>query len=135
MVARFKRGSTPRSDANQGNTMELQEIFTKVRDHLLAQKVRSYDPDRLSNVCLYRGPGGLKCALGCLIPDDKEVPVLFNSLGIDKVLAQDPDFLGFKVSDEAYSLLAYLQNVHDRSDPNGWECRLKAVAEIFDLKW
>lgn len=40
----------------------------KVEQHLIQQKARSVDVD--NSVCMYRGPNGLMCAAGCLIPDE-----------------------------------------------------------------
>jgi hypothetical protein len=42
-----------------------QEIFDFVVNHLRAQRV----PSANSTGCMYRGPNGTKCAVGCLIPD------------------------------------------------------------------
>ena len=47
--------------------MEPQQIFNKVATHLLKQNKRSIDKG--TDVCLYRGPNGTKCAVGVLIPD------------------------------------------------------------------
>ena len=44
-----------------------QEVFDHVVAHLRKQKVRSVSAD---GSCKYRGPNGLMCAFGCLIPDD-----------------------------------------------------------------
>lgn len=46
--------------------MELQEAFDTVVTHLYTQKKRAFT----SSSCLYRTPEGLKCAAGCLIPDE-----------------------------------------------------------------
>lgn len=42
------------------------DVVEYIMRHLLAQKIRSFD--HTDNVCLYHGPGGLTCAVGCLIP-------------------------------------------------------------------
>jgi len=51
--------------------MSKQEIFDKVAKHLLTQgrKATHTQPDA-NSVCMYRTPDGLKCAAGCLIPDE-----------------------------------------------------------------
>ena len=46
--------------------MDRQKIFNKIAKHLLKQNKRSLNAD---GRCVYRGPNGLKCAIGCLIPD------------------------------------------------------------------
>lgn len=45
-----------------------QEIFNRVCAHLVGMKERSM---RATIKCAYRGDNGAKCAIGCLIPDDK----------------------------------------------------------------
>lgn len=48
-------------------TRTNQEIFDTCLTHLRAQGRRSIDP--ISGFCVYRGPDGLKCAIGALIPN------------------------------------------------------------------
>ena len=47
------------------------EVIATVRAHLLQQNAKSIN--RYGR-CLYRGPEGRKCAIGCLIPDEKYDP-------------------------------------------------------------
>lgn len=47
--------------------MSKQKIFEKIIKHLIKQKVRSYDYCDIG--CVYRGPNGTKCAVGCLLTD------------------------------------------------------------------
>lgn len=44
----------------------MQEVFNKVVRHLLTQKQKA----RVGTTCMYKTPEGLKCAVGCLIPDE-----------------------------------------------------------------
>jgi hypothetical protein len=56
--------------------MTLQETFDKVCVHLLTQLQKSVFLDSNGSMaCAYRGPNGLKCAVGCLIPDELYVDV------------------------------------------------------------
>ena len=48
-------------------SMTNQQVFDTCLTHLRAQGRRSTDP--ISGFCMYRGPDGLKCAIGALIPD------------------------------------------------------------------
>ena len=48
--------------------MNIQEIFDTVSVHLLTQNEKSQESDFYRS-CLYRGPNGTKCAVGCLIKD------------------------------------------------------------------
>lgn len=47
-----------------------QEIFDTVARHLFTQGERSFN-NILSKLCAYRGKNGMKCAIGCLIPDGR----------------------------------------------------------------
>ena len=52
--------------------MELQEIFNVAVEHLRRQGERSVAfPGMSSMSCKYRGPNGLKCAIGVFIPDEE----------------------------------------------------------------
>ena len=46
-----------------------QQVFDQVKTHMMAQYAKSVGQN--SDVCLYRGPDGLKCAAGCLISDEE----------------------------------------------------------------
>ena len=45
-----------------------QEVFDHVCEHLAQQKRRAVDD---AGSCVYRAEDGLKCAIGCFIPDNK----------------------------------------------------------------
>lgn len=51
--------------------LSKQEIFDLVCEHLAQQKMRCVSN---AGCCVYRGPNGLKCAIGALIPDDLFTP-------------------------------------------------------------
>lgn len=53
--------------------MTNQEIFDTVAVHLLTQNKRATKAN-CSTTCQYRTSEGLKCAVGCLIPDEKYTP-------------------------------------------------------------
>lgn len=46
---------------------DTQKTFNTIVDHLYKQGCASVND---AGQCLYRGPNGTKCAIGCLIPDD-----------------------------------------------------------------
>lgn len=55
--------------------MTEQEIFDKVVVHLANQKVKSTDgATDEGGICLYRGPEGRMCAVGCLLSDEEYSP-------------------------------------------------------------
>lgn len=53
--------------------MNMQEAFDKIATHLATQGKRSVKRKKFEDeveLCLYRSPDGLSCAVGCLIPDE-----------------------------------------------------------------
>ena len=107
--------------------MTNQEIFTKVKNHLLTQNCKATE----QKVCRYRTANGLKCAIGCLIPDDvytrniehKTVDLLCSGV------VKDFDYL--KQFDKSF--LRRLQVIHDNVDVDKWENELKAFARLENL--
>lgn len=111
--------------------MTPQEIFTRVKAHLLKQGVRSMDGRR----CGYRGQDGTSCAVGCLIPDSLYHAELegyaASSLEVGGVLQRagvlDPGC-------SYWDLLSALQKCHDHHAPQDWRLELNSIAERFGLE-
>ena len=125
--------------------MSLQETFTTVATHLLTQRRRSIA--RLAGQaipsCAYRGEEGLRCAVGCLIPDEEyrpefegcklfSIPLdpvmdapMHSSRCLQQILLREGHDLG---------LLVELQAVHDRVRPDNWAMALSDVASRFGLQ-
>jgi hypothetical protein len=146
--------------------MNRQQIFETVARHLFAQGKRAVKfnesayhrevaerirhnwggkPDKEEyQTCQYRSPDGLKCAVGCLIPDEyydvgmegngvysilSRYPLLKKLLDVKNVMDDDNQ------SDD--SLLSKLQNTHDNKEY--WETskvmrdRLLQIAHWFNL--
>jgi hypothetical protein len=109
--------------------MNKQEIFDKVATHLLTQNKKSLS----KNGCSYRGLDNTKCAIGCLIPDDKytsslEGHSLLNKL-VMEVLTEELGILdGYDVG-----LLDILQCLHDYYSTDLWKEQLYRIAEKFKL--
>lgn len=84
----------------------IQETFDTIYKHLLDQGGKSVDRD--TGICMYRGPNGTKCAIGCLIPDDKYDPK-WERLPIG-------DLTGVITFDNAhtYDMCKQCQSAHDR---------------------
>ena len=123
--------------------MNKQEIFDKVAEHLLTQRERAYGT--LEDVCYYRiGKNGktLKCAVGCLIPDEYYTPSMEKAGVADDrvldilikadILEDVPENVNFDLLSAGH-LLSVLQTVHD-STPLPWEAELVKVANKFRLK-
>ena len=102
------------------------DIFDKVLTHLCKQKVGSFmkiKNEAFDDIkCMYRGPEGRMCAVGCLIPDDyyRENMEEINS---DHLLVMYPDcipemsvarkLLDYDEFRELQDFLSYLQHLHD----------------------
>lgn len=113
-----------------------QAIFDRVATHLLTQGRRSkkFNKDSSETVCLYRGPKGTSCAVGCLIDDEAYTPDLENHVahhfGVKAALRKS----GVDVSHwTTLHLLAALQRVHDSVHPNGWRSALRDLASHYEL--
>lgn len=125
--------------------MNNQEAFDKVVAHLKTQKKRSTESLSLKagDKCLYRGPNGLKCAIGCLIPDelyDNNMDYGGNS-SIQHALEKNPALAKY-FSGIPLLLLSDLQRAHDAImnwDENGFNEtgfeRLKIIASDFNLTY
>lgn len=88
--------------------MTKQQIFDKVATHLLTQRQVSRDGVQ----CIYRADNGFRCAIGCLIPDDKYKPNM-EGQAIKPLLEQHKDLLGFPIGPRNLKLLKDLQQIHD----------------------
>jgi hypothetical protein len=113
--------------------MTNQEIFDTVALHLIKQGKQSIDAAK--GMCLYRGPNGLKCAVGCLIPDEVYDPSMEDECIKALINRYDAlDFLEFNTL-----LLLELQIAHDKEPPEDqtWMdaviLRLRKIAEYFKL--
>lgn len=117
--------------------MNRQKTYDTVKAHLLKQGERSVGP---GDMCMYRGPNGLKCAIGCLIPDELYDPKMEYVGSIDRVLERFFMLEGFleveNAEDERF--LTALQQAHDARPstarrPVNFEQRLDLVAARFGL--
>lgn len=115
-----------------------QEVFDIVVHHLFTQGRPAYDG--VQN-CMYRTPGGLRCAVGALIPDDL-YNLEFEENTADWVIQKlfNQDLADWR---EHKELLLALQEVHDECfvisrgtfSIRDLRNRLLAVAEEFSLEY
>jgi hypothetical protein len=111
-------------------------------NHLRRQGVRAESAD---GSCLYRGPDGTKCAVGCLIPDDVYHRDM-EKLSVEALLKDTPvtacgerdvnsrqAILALNWEVDA-ALLSTMQNVHDVWCPHTWEDRFLEVADKWNLE-
>lgn len=118
-----------RSDMRE---ISLQSIYNKVKKHLLNQNQKSIDAD---GDCVYRGPEGLKCAVGCLIPDKlynenfegKSARTIFEGY-------YSINIIGYELPKRGLDLIAELQCLHDDFSIEEWASELEQIAIRFELK-
>lgn len=92
--------------------LHAQAIFNEVVEHLIRQGCQSVRGD---GSCMYRGPDGLKCAVGALIRDEEYAPWMEHRTACD--LAQVGG-LPARLMPHVL-LLRELQFIHDKS-PSCW---------------
>lgn len=110
--------------------LSSQVVFNRVATHLMTQRKSAMSSTK---DCLYRAPGGLKCAIGALIPD-KHYSEQIEGGTVDDEKVRDvlekSDINVFRDED----LLNELQTVHDGSQPSSWKSDLAKVAKKHNLK-
>ena len=133
--------------------MTQQEIFDTVLAHLRKQGRASVNNVDYMELCLYRGPGGTACAVGCLIPDELYDPLIENASSIQimgghmpygrecdapkllPIMARISKHLGV----ENGPLLSELQTAHDSYLAGyglpAWEDRMRSIALDFSLEY
>lgn len=119
------------------NELNDQEIFDKVVAHLRKQgKPSAAYIGFPYKSCLYRGPEGAMCAVGCLIPDD----MYDESMEGNDLYSLPDDVLDY-LGEHNLHLLDGLQAAHDMwaeqdtSNMHVLESRLKGVARFFNLNY
>lgn len=101
-----------------------QEIFDKVSKHLLEQNERAVE----HKDCKYRTSTGLKCAAGCLIPDNDYSPKMEKTIVVGLDFFQESGY-----SSEEIQMIGILQQIHDLSEPKHWKRQLKTLAKEHEL--
>ena len=87
----------------------------------------------LEGRCKYRGPDGTKCAIGCLIPDEKYTPAL-EGKGSSSPIVRDALGLGGTEDDSLIRFLIELQQIHDSTPVESWNELLQRVALKYGLE-
>lgn len=130
------------------NMLTHQQIFDKVLTHLRRQGGPSNGRGGVR--CLYRGPHGRSCAVGCLIADD-DYRVAFEAGGaVGALIVRNADFhqalhnAGIDATYGTGQLLSELQKAHDAStdgppSDERWlaefESKMMGVAETHALTY
>lgn len=105
--------------------MTNQEAFDTMVRHARRQGKRSETLDK--DHCLYRGPEGLMCFVGAIIPDDEYKPE-WDEKGIQ---AKDLPCAALAGVDK--DLLNFMQYTHDFVPIEHWEERFERYAKEFHL--
>jgi hypothetical protein len=103
--------------------MSAQELFERVANHLLNQGSRSADS---GDYCLYRGPAGMMCAAGILIPDEAYKPEMEQKAWCKLVS-------NFDFPTEHKDLIIDLQIIHDDYPPENWRVQLIQCGKRHNL--
>ena len=116
-----------------------QRTFDKVAAHLLKQNAKSRSTTQAWATCAYRGVGGLKCAVGCLIPDDLYSPRIEGSvyalpIHVLAYLIELPVDHELRVRASRMHFLSKLQMIHDAASPEAWRRVLHAFGVEFSLR-
>jgi hypothetical protein len=136
-----------------------QQIYDKIATHLLTQNrkamVKGFNGQEM---CKYRTPEGLKCAIGCLIADEDynvklehagtvktvflpydggqllgPVEMIEAQNNLRRLIFKGLDCRDDYIPDVTRRLLDELQSVHDHSQPKDWNRNLTNLAVIYNL--
>ena len=101
--------------------MNTKQLFKTVAEHLLNQQQQSEN----GGLCMYRGPYGNKCAVGCLISDEVYTTKLEGlATGAERVVKAINTSLNDVLTESDIDLLVELQTIHDNDLVEDWEVRL-----------
>ena len=115
--------------------MNMLEVFNKVEAHLLAQGVRSIRKSLIQDMCAYRGAGGLRCAVGCLIKDGfysrslEGIAMWVDEKEEDRQMLLEEALIksGIDLKPATTYMLSDLQYLHDRKKPKDWKQELQKL--------
>lgn len=112
--------------------MNKQEIFTKVKNHLLTQMEKSWN--KVVAGCAYRAPNGLMCAVGCLIPDELYTPKMETRIYDQEFIEKFPE-VGKLFDKGTLGFLGELQRIHDYYYAKDWKNQLQKFAIKENLEF
>lgn len=112
--------------------MTKQEVFDTVANHLLTQMEKSTRKLPYASIervvmgaCAYRGDGGLKCAVGVLIPDEK-YSIDMETISAYALCERFPE-IAWILGSAGWEFADLLQDIHDNSNPESWFCCLQTL--------
>jgi len=86
---------------------------------------------KITRLCMYRHPDGLRCAVGCVLPD-KLYKEKMEKESVETLFQGFPEVENYFGSENKY-LLSDMQRVHDSSDVPYWEEKWAEVASTHNL--
>lgn len=108
------------------------ELFTRCRDHLIAQAAVSMGPDLVTGrpSLRYRGTHGRKCVIGVLIPDS-----VYDDAFEGCIVGRLPDAVleAAGITKDLLPLAMALQKVHDKMPTTEWRSRLDEIGARFGV--
>lgn len=109
------------------NTATAQEVFDFIVAHLRQQNAKSQTEENDDGIqdCLYRYKG-LKCAAGCLIPDEKYDVGMEGKAWMGVVS-------DYKIASNHGDLITSLQATHDRVLIEDWESSFLDTAIQYNV--
>lgn len=117
---------------------KVQEMFNRVKKHLLTQNQKSMLND---SDCAYKSDDGLRCAIGVLIPEADYEPIMemHGPVRVNRpvmtVLITEFQLSGFRQEEQDYFMNAAsdLQSIHDTTMPEGWPILLANFAAAYKI--
>lgn len=113
--------------------MDIQKAYSTIVTHLLWQNAKAFNlPETpMLATCMYRAPGGKKCAVGILIPDDKyDHKMEGESIKVDESghLGDVAKAAGCETHGDAM-FLGRFQSVHDTEPVDRWPYELALIGQ------
>lgn len=95
----------------------------------LKKEFKGYSYNLEKGLCMYRGPNGTKCAIGCFIPDDAYNSAFEQSV-IRDLIKWSPELLKYMPIRE--DLLQQFQGAHDNSSDKEYEPTLQRIVTFIE---
>ena len=109
----------------------MQQMFDIVVGGLLRQNAQSLG--RISDICLYRGLHGRKCAVGFLISDEAYHSSLEGENTTSQSVLKAIEMTFPKLTTSEIGLLYSMQNIHDSCEPHQWPNQFASLARRYNL--
>lgn len=102
--------------------MNYKALINDVREFLAKQGKRAWDEE--TQGCMYRTPDGLKCAIGCLLPDELYDPAMEN---------RTASFLSFEMSETWALFMQHLESKYGKREDGRLTLLMDHLQSIHDF--